>query len=262
MPVRQASRVMVRQQEQEVVMERFSMYIALVACTICLTTPALLGIQIWVLVEYFQYTDVTCDVPLQSWFWIICASTCLNMFVRQMARCLCGYPDPENPRPMPFPLLVYNMFMPPLIFGWNCLGVYWVFADGSWSEHPPCKEVATGLFNAVRVYSLFNTIFIALVWIALLGPMYVLVLLVRYGVLKSPDAAPKGTVNTVTTLVPNTDPSVVEIPECPICMEAFSGTKKLIVNTTCSHIYHKSCLQNWVERFNKTCPLCRKDLTT
>lgn len=50
---------------------------------------------------------------------------------------------------------------------------------------------------------------------------------------------------------------VDNIHECPICRENF--TPNDIYSTSCSHIFHKSCLLRWMSR-SKTCPMCRVQL--
>lgn len=40
--------------------------------------------------------------------------------------------------------------------------------------------------------------------------------------------------------------------DCPICYELVSSPD--FVRTTCNHIFHLSCMQNWGR---PTCPMCR-----
>ena len=44
--------------------------------------------------------------------------------------------------------------------------------------------------------------------------------------------------------------------ECPICLESLIEG---IVKTTCSHFYHKDCLNTW-KRTRHNCPMCRKKI--
>jgi hypothetical protein len=48
--------------------------------------------------------------------------------------------------------------------------------------------------------------------------------------------------------------------ECIICTEHLINARKL----ACSHHFHLICLSKWIEKGNKNCPICRKeiDLTT
>ena len=44
---------------------------------------------------------------------------------------------------------------------------------------------------------------------------------------------------------------------CSICLEQFIVNDK-VNKLTCSHIFHKNCLDNWIQ--NNNCPLCRKNI--
>lgn len=46
---------------------------------------------------------------------------------------------------------------------------------------------------------------------------------------------------------------------CSICLEDFARGEYLR-RTECRHCFHKRCLDPWVDRKNKTCPLCRAPL--
>jgi len=64
----------------------------------------------------------------------------------------------------------------------------------------------------------------------------------------------------------------MSIENCPICISPIRYFKeklirdkkqylqsKLIIKTKCNHIFHTSCLTEWIETSN-TCPICRKEL--
>ena len=46
---------------------------------------------------------------------------------------------------------------------------------------------------------------------------------------------------------------------CSICLEEFAENDR-INQTTCDHIFHETCLTNWIKN-NPTCPICRKEQT-
>lgn len=46
--------------------------------------------------------------------------------------------------------------------------------------------------------------------------------------------------------------------DCPICLEKTTD----IVRITCNHAFHKACIGEWIHRGNRTCPVCRDDITT
>ncbi|KAJ8762710.1 hypothetical protein K2173_012202 [Erythroxylum novogranatense] len=45
-------------------------------------------------------------------------------------------------------------------------------------------------------------------------------------------------------------------PECAVCLEAFEEGNECLVIPACSHVYHKSCIDQWLAN-NRQCPLCR-----
>lgn len=48
-----------------------------------------------------------------------------------------------------------------------------------------------------------------------------------------------------------------ELNECSICLDSIHPDDQVI--TTCNHIFHKHCLEPWLEQ-NKTCGYCREPL--
>jgi len=48
-----------------------------------------------------------------------------------------------------------------------------------------------------------------------------------------------------------------EESECPICLTRFMRGDKLQSFRRCSHLFHRECLQNWLEEGHLNCPLCR-----
>uniref|UniRef100_A0A5B6YL74 Putative E3 ubiquitin-protein ligase RHA1B n=1 Tax=Davidia involucrata TaxID=16924 RepID=A0A5B6YL74_DAVIN len=51
---------------------------------------------------------------------------------------------------------------------------------------------------------------------------------------------------------------LVEPPEsCAVCLYEFEGGDEIRRLTNCRHIFHRSCLDRWMDHDQKTCPLCR-----
>lgn len=48
---------------------------------------------------------------------------------------------------------------------------------------------------------------------------------------------------------------------CPICLNNFTN-KKDVVRLACGHLFHRKCIQTWVNRGNPMCPVCRKPIET
>ncbi|KAL7111730.1 hypothetical protein ACP275_05G108000 [Erythranthe tilingii] len=51
---------------------------------------------------------------------------------------------------------------------------------------------------------------------------------------------------------------LVDPPEnCAVCLYEFSGDDEIRRLTNCRHIFHRSCVDRWMDHDQKTCPLCR-----
>ncbi|XP_071695985.1 brassinosteroid-responsive RING protein 1-like [Rutidosis leptorrhynchoides] len=51
---------------------------------------------------------------------------------------------------------------------------------------------------------------------------------------------------------------LVDAPEsCVVCLYEFDGGDEIRRLTNCRHIFHRSCLDRWMDHEQKTCPLCR-----
>ncbi|CDP08780.1 unnamed protein product [Coffea canephora] len=50
-----------------------------------------------------------------------------------------------------------------------------------------------------------------------------------------------------------------EPPEksCAVCLSEFEGGEEIRWLKNCKHIFHRSCLDRWMDHDQKTCPLCR-----
>lgn len=49
-----------------------------------------------------------------------------------------------------------------------------------------------------------------------------------------------------------------ELPEnCAVCLYEFEGEQEIRWLRNCRHIFHRSCLDRWMDHDQKTCPLCR-----
>ncbi|XP_058106742.1 brassinosteroid-responsive RING protein 1-like [Magnolia sinica] len=44
---------------------------------------------------------------------------------------------------------------------------------------------------------------------------------------------------------------------CAVCLYEFEGREEIRRLTNCRHIFHRTCLDRWMDLDQKTCPLCR-----
>ncbi|KAM3321713.1 brassinosteroid-responsive RING protein 1 [Capsicum chacoense] len=50
----------------------------------------------------------------------------------------------------------------------------------------------------------------------------------------------------------------IDPPEsCAVCLFEFDGDDEIRRLTNCRHIFHRNCLDRWMDHDQKTCPLCR-----
>jgi len=49
----------------------------------------------------------------------------------------------------------------------------------------------------------------------------------------------------------------VEDVMCAVCLNGVERHEEIRILTNCSHIFHRGCLDKWVDHGQRTCPLCR-----
>jgi hypothetical protein len=49
---------------------------------------------------------------------------------------------------------------------------------------------------------------------------------------------------------------------CAICFESMSGEDMLLQVNKCKHLFHFSCIKEWNNNYNQTCPTCRGGIGT
>ena len=49
---------------------------------------------------------------------------------------------------------------------------------------------------------------------------------------------------------------MIENKQCNICLEDMSLEDNL-VNLKCNHVYHNSCIKEWLTKQSTKCPTCR-----
>lgn len=60
------------------------------------------------------------------------------------------------------------------------------------------------------------------------------------------------------------DPSSASASSCPVdcavCLSAIGGRDEVRRLSNCRHVFHRACLDRWMEHDQRTCPLCRAPL--
>ncbi|KAL0923554.1 hypothetical protein M5K25_007616 [Dendrobium thyrsiflorum] len=47
---------------------------------------------------------------------------------------------------------------------------------------------------------------------------------------------------------------------CAVCLYGFDASEEVRLLSNCRHLFHRCCLDRWIELDQQTCPLCRKSL--
>lgn len=270
LPPHQIDSLLARQYQDEHLMQSFRCWILWFSALICLLTPVMLGLLFWMLVAYSMNVDNKCDVPLRFWCDVVYGIVFFNATLNRprpqgsmVVRWICRWQrDPHNPSPLPLRLRIYNALVTLFIFAWNCLGLHWVRISGNVTDspYPSCKDVAPDFVNAVKVYATFNMTFTVFMYLNMVGVAHMLRVAVRRGLLRTNQAAPRGSMEKNTVQVEANDPALAAHPECCICLEEIDLNIRPAVKTKeCEHIFCKQCLQGWL-RVGRKCPLCRADL--
>jgi hypothetical protein len=48
--------------------------------------------------------------------------------------------------------------------------------------------------------------------------------------------------------------------DCSVCLTQFEPESEINYCLSCGHVFHKVCLEKWLDYWNITCPLCRTPL--
>ncbi|CAN4075923.1 unnamed protein product [Withania somnifera] len=53
---------------------------------------------------------------------------------------------------------------------------------------------------------------------------------------------------------------MVDSPEsCAVCLYEFDWEDEIRRLMNCCHVFHRSCVDRWMDHGQNTCPLCRKE---
>ncbi|KAK1366386.1 E3 ubiquitin-protein ligase RHA1B [Heracleum sosnowskyi] len=70
------------------------------------------------------------------------------------------------------------------------------------------------------------------------------------------------TTNTIKNQLPVTEykSSDNRDDQCAVCLYLVKAKQLTRELENCSHVFHKECIDAWIDKNNVTCPLCRADL--
>lgn len=81
---------------------------------------------------------------------------------------------------------------------------------------------------------------------------------VKYVDFVKPTGKSKQETLSSSTLFPHSSvagPTLIEVPNCPVCLERLDSSVSGLLTILCNHTFHCTCLMQWKE--DNTCPVCR-----
>uniref|UniRef100_A0A7S0ASQ1 RING-type domain-containing protein n=1 Tax=Pyrodinium bahamense TaxID=73915 RepID=A0A7S0ASQ1_9DINO len=270
----QADAFMVRRHQEETIANMFVRWLACFACVVCLLYIVCLGILAWLVAEwcnfagsqwFWQWGDPDafqpgCNVPVKEWVIVLFCFSILSIIKstflgKKLLSCLCCWNMEGMPtEPPPLRVKMFELLYPLVFVVWDILGVHWVsYADQT------CVEHHRSFLSAILGFCCVHIALAIVIYINVIGFATCLRFLLRSGVIKSPMAAPKGSLERSTQPIQASDPGLAAHPACPICLEDFNDKLPIVQTRSCKHAFHTQCLQEWLD-VNRNCPLCRHDL--
>lgn len=65
--------------------------------------------------------------------------------------------------------------------------------------------------------------------------------------------------SSASTAIDEDDETDDEDPLCAVCLEEFE-TGQQVRRLACSHLYHRSCIDPWLQSSSNSCPLCKREV--
>jgi len=270
----QADAFMVRRHQEEAIASMFVRWLACFACVVCLLYIICLGILAWLVAEWCSFAGSQwfwqwgepgafqpgCNVPIKAWVIVLFCFSILSIIKstwlgKKLMGCLCCWPlDTPPPESPPMRVKLFELLYPLVFVVWDILGVHWVnCADEE------CVKHHRSFLRAILGFCCVHIALAVVIYINVIGFATCLRFLLRSGVIKSPLAAPKGSLERSTRPLKASDLELASSPTCPICLDDFNEKSQVVMTRTCRHAFHSQCLQDWLD-VNRNCPLCRHDL--
>lgn len=219
-----------------------------------LLTIAIMGLLCSLIVSFVQDLHCECDVPLHIWVAVDLGSTAYHAIHGTVLQ-VCFSRDQDPLRPLRWHERLHLVVVAIFDFTWLGLGLYWL-----WSSKT-CAQTASRLYKAAEIYAIASTVGNVFMCINMIGLYTIMCILMQNGVLRTKEGAPSGTLEKLQVVAFDEDAKLFkDNPECSICLAVFSKNSE-VRQCHCAHIFHGRCLGNWL-KVNRTCPLCRSDVTS
>eukprot|EP00927_Polykrikos_kofoidii_P027163 TRINITY_DN24002_c0_g1_i2.p1 TRINITY_DN24002_c0_g1~~TRINITY_DN24002_c0_g1_i2.p1 ORF type:complete len:352 (+),score=49.63 TRINITY_DN24002_c0_g1_i2:123-1178(+) len=242
---------LVRTHGLEIFFQAFPRLLVMFTLFYCLFTFVAWVVYCWVVASFIGEIDEPCDKPLRLWAVVDFFSTLYNWGHAAVVR----YRGRRNASTMRQCWLRVHLVLETLFdIVWFSFGFYWLLSSKT------CAETSPTFYKALKVYMILSFVVGVFVWINAIGLYTVVYHMVRLGVLRTSKGAPPETLKSMQVIKFDPDHELFKDNlECCICLTPFSAESPIRA-TTCDHTFHEKCLGNWL-CVNRTCPLCRFDLT-
>eukprot|EP00927_Polykrikos_kofoidii_P048521 TRINITY_DN42790_c0_g1_i1.p1 TRINITY_DN42790_c0_g1~~TRINITY_DN42790_c0_g1_i1.p1 ORF type:complete len:303 (+),score=31.96 TRINITY_DN42790_c0_g1_i1:101-1009(+) len=215
----------------------------------------------WSEVFYEKHKDDQCDMPLALMLRMVFLIGLLNLFKRDIVRCLCCFDRGADGPTVPNRVILFRRFCCLLVTFWPITAAYELWQT---------KVCSRDLVVAVRGVLIYYVAAVVIIIVMPIVVLSVMLCLVRRGFVRSAmgrGGAPDGFVNELPVipfdpaLFDDNKPDVYSTA-CPICLDDFDSQRP-ICRTPCGngvgHAFHQSCISGWLG-CSRSCPLCRVDL--
>lgn len=231
-------------------------------CVLFVLALAWISFTFWVyfraFVVYSEHGNDACDQPLGKWLLVVILALPIRIFFVLLHKYLKSGSEGEDT----FGTIVTGRILNTWTFVGNPL-LIWFGYNYMVTSHT-CHKTNPDLYNFTKlflIYQLVVAIVGVLVFFSATG--LILFLWVNGAFDDGPGlarAAMPGTVDKLET-VPFSPGmfDTEEAMECCVCQVAYDSSSR-IKKTPCGHFFHEECIKTWLERYAKSCPICRLDL--
>jgi hypothetical protein len=249
---------------------RFQLVVTIVAPVFSLLLFAILVCWVVLTSAYVVSIDKPCDVPLKIYFWLVTLQLVFDVFRNDIMRLFLRW-DATSTNRIPCRVITYNTAYLMYALLVLRLGVNSIFLN----DATTCNRTASQLFQVSKAFVSLSIAAWATIILGYLLPFCVVATLLTmngyspssenhtgsapnpFTIISAAMGAPPGCVDELPVVMLEDFPATYPM-ECCICMENFTGAE-VIVETACSHVFHKQCCREWL-RQARTCPVCRTDI--
>lgn len=207
---------------------------------------------------YFEHRNEPCDQPLGRWLLVVILALPIRTFFVLLHKYLRSVSEGEDT----FGTLVTGRILNTWTFVGNPL-LIWFGYHYMDSSHT-CHKTNPELYKFAQIFLIYQLVIAIVGVVVLFGATGLILFLWVNGAFDDGPglarAASPGTVDKLETV--HFSPSMADnedAMECCVCQVGYEASSR-IKKTPCGHFFHEECLKTWLEKYAKSCPICRLDL--